>query len=433
MTVLGLGLAALTLMVLGERFLPERPIPLLVVALAIVVVSITSIEQVGVATVGVLPRGLPEFTLPSLRLRDVDGILPLGCACFLLACIEGISAARTLAAKNDDPVDARQELLALGAANLAVAFGQGFPVAGGLSQSAVNEKAGARTPLALVFASVTLAACLLLLTGLLGNLPSVVLAAVVLVVVRGLVDVGALRHLWQVSPLEFKISIVSPVAVLLLGILKGVMFASIASLLMLLAGAARPQVAFLGWIPGTVRYSDLERHPDNRSLPGIIISRVESSLLYFNVDHVRQSVWARVQSTSQFRLVVCDLSDGPFIDVAGAGMLTALHYELTKRGGNSASSKPMRRLATCSGLRDWRSMSDTSDGIRQFTRRLSNRQESKANRARRFPDRQMRRTPSCHSVIKRFPAVSPPVSYRKFDVMKQTICEPSGQTMSLLF
>src|SRR5262249_34969552 len=198
-----------------------RPIALLVVVLAIVAVSLTSLKELGVATVGALPAGLPEFSVPSLRLRDVDGILPMSSACFLLAYIEGVSAARTLAAKNEYEVDARQELLGLGAANLAAAFGQGFPVAGGLSQSVVNDKAGARTPLALVFASVTLAACLLFLTGLLANLPSVVLAAIVLVAVRGLIDLKALRHLWTVSRLEFRIAMVAFVGVLLLGILKG--------------------------------------------------------------------------------------------------------------------------------------------------------------------------------------------------------------------
>src|SRR5439155_19129883 len=123
LAVLGLGLAALALLLLGERFLPQRPIALLVVALSIVVVSFTSLGESGVATVGALPAGLPGFSLPSLRLRDVDGILPLACACFLLAYIEGVSAARTLAVKHDYEINPRQELLALGAANLAVAFG----------------------------------------------------------------------------------------------------------------------------------------------------------------------------------------------------------------------------------------------------------------------------------------------------------------------
>jgi high affinity sulfate transporter 1 len=332
LVVLGLGLAALALLLLGEKYLPQRPIALLVVALSILLVSLTSLAEQGVAIVGELPSGLPDFTLPSLRLSDVDGILPLSCACFLLAYIEGISAARTLAAKNDYEVNPRQELLALGAANVAVAFGQGYPVTGGLSQSAVNDKAGAQTPLALVVASLTLAACLLFLTGLLSDLPTVVLASIVLVAVRGLIELQALCHLWQVSRLEFQISMVALVGVLLLGILKGVLLGAIVSILMLLAGVARPHVAFLGRIPGTRRYSDLERHPDNEPLPGITIFRVESSLLYFNVEHVRRVVWDRVQATPQLHLVICDLSNSPLVDVAGAHMLAALRGDLAKHG-----------------------------------------------------------------------------------------------------
>jgi high affinity sulfate transporter 1 len=331
LVVLCLGLAALALLLLGEKFLPERPMALIVVSLATAAVSLTPLRESKLATVGRLPTGLPEFGLPSLRLRDVDGILPLSCACFLLAYIEGISAARTLASRNNYEINPRQELLALGAANLAVACGQGFPVAGGLSQSAVNDKAGARTPLALLFASAALAACLLFLTGLLANLPTVILSAIVLVAVRGLIDLAALRRLWQISRREFAVSIVALTGVLLLGVLKGVLFAAIVSLLMLIAGASRPHVAFLGRIPGTQRFSDLGRHPDNEVLPGIVIFRVESSLLYFNADHVRRIVWDRIQATTQLGLVVCDLSDAPVVDVAGATMLSGLHGELIKR------------------------------------------------------------------------------------------------------
>lgn len=331
LTVLGFGLAALALLVLGDKFLPQRPIALLVVALATLVMWLTSLEEAGVATVGVLPAGLPQWHLPSLRPRDVDGILPLSAACLLLAYIEGVSAARAIAARHDQEISPRQELLALGAANLAVAFFQGFPVAGGLSQSAVNDKAGARTPLALVFAAATLTVCLLFLTDLLSHLPTVVLAAIVLVAVRGLIDVAALRRLWQVSRFEFQISLVALVGVLLLGILKGVLLAAIVSLAMLLAGAARPHVAFLGRIPGTRRYSDLQRHPDNEPIAGVLIFRAESSLLYFNADHVRQVVWERIVATPDLRLVVCDLSDAPMVDVAATNMLIGLHRDLRKR------------------------------------------------------------------------------------------------------
>lgn len=328
--VLGIGLASLIFLILGDCWLPGRPMALLVVAAATGLVALTSLDEAGVATVGALPNGLPALTIPSLRARDVDGILPLSCACFLLAYIEGISAARTLAAKHDDEVNPRQELLALGAANFAVAFGQGFPVTGGLSQSAVNDKAGARTPLALVFASATLGVCLLFLTELLADLPTVVLAAIVLVAVKGLVDLAALRDLWRLSRSEFRVALVALVGVLLLGILKGVLLAAIVSLVVLLAGAASPHVAFVGRIPGSRRFSDLDRHPDNETVPGVAIFRPEGSLLYFNVDHVRQVVWSRLNTTPNLRLAICDLSQCPGIDVAGARMLLTFHRELAR-------------------------------------------------------------------------------------------------------
>ena len=202
-----------------------------------------------------------------MRPRDVDGIFPLAAACFLLAYVEGVSAARTLAEKNGYRIHPRQELLGLSAANFAAAFFHGFPIAGGLSQSAVNDKAGAKSPLSLVFASLAIGGCLLFFTGLLHNLPSVVLAAIVLVAVRGLFDVAALKHLWRVSRFEFSVAMVALAGVLLLGILQGVLLAVIVSILMLLATAARPHVAVLGRIPGTARFSDLARHPDNRNDP----------------------------------------------------------------------------------------------------------------------------------------------------------------------
>src|SRR6188768_865029 len=193
--VLTFGVAAIALLVLGEKFLPGRPIALFVVVVSIIVLSVTPLIDLGFKVVGVVPQGLPEFRLPGLRVRDVDGVLPLAFACLLLAYVESVSAARALAQKNGYEIDPRQELLGLGAANLAAGSFQAYPVAGGLSQSSVNDKAGARTPLALVFASVTIGLCLMYLAGLLANLPNVVLAAIVLVAVKGLIKVSELRRL----------------------------------------------------------------------------------------------------------------------------------------------------------------------------------------------------------------------------------------------
>jgi len=366
LAVLAFGLAALAALLLAEKFLPGRPAALFVVVISIVLLSLTPLGDLGFKIVGALPEGLPDFRPPGLRLRDVDGVIPLAFACLLLAYVESVSAARTLAQAHGYEIDARQELLGLGAANLGAAFFQAYPVAGGLSQSSVNDKAGARTPLALVFASVTIGLCLMYLTGMLRNLPNVVLAAIVLVAVKGLIDVGELRHVWRVSRFEFSVSMVAFAAVLLLGILKGVIVAVLVSLLLIIRRAAHPHVAILGQIPGTRIYSDMERHPDNTSVPGVLLFRVEASLLYFNVEHVRDAVWRRIRSTPEpLKLVVCDLSTSPAVDLAGARMLAKLYEEL------AAAGIRLRLVAAHAAARDILRAEGLEEEVGYFGRRVS--------------------------------------------------------------
>jgi sulfate permease, SulP family len=332
--VLLVGLVALALIVVGERAWPGRPIALGVVAFSIAVATLLGLPALGVPITGEIPAGLPNLAGPALRLRDEEGIVPLAAGCLLLAYIEGVSAARTFAAKHGYTLDPRQELLGLAAANLAAALGQGYPVAGGLSQSAVNDKAGARTSLALVFASITLAICLMFLTGLLENLPKAVLAAVVLTAVYGLIDFPALFRMWQLSRLDFIAATIALLGVLLLGILQGILLAALASILLLLARVSSPHVAFLGRVPGTDSYSDMDRHPENEPPHGVVIFRPEASLIYVNADTVREAVLARIDQAppSAIRLVVCDLSAAPYLDLAGSRMLHELHAELAARG-----------------------------------------------------------------------------------------------------
>lgn len=331
--VLIVGVVAIGLIVAGERLLPGKPVALGVVALAIIAATVLGLPALGVPTTGEIPAGLPTLAGPVLRLRDVEGIIPLAAGCLLLAYIEGVSAARTFAAKHGYALDPRQELLGIGAANLAAAMGHGYPVAGGLSQSAVNDKAGARTPLALVFASITLALCLLFLTGLLENLPKAVLAAVVLTAVYGLLDFPALLRMWRVSRLDFYAAAIALGAVLLLGILQGILLAALASVLLLLARTSRPHVAFLGRVPGTDSYSDVDRHPENEAIPGVIAFRPEASLIYVNAESVLESVLDRLRAVApqSIRLMVCDLSAAPYLDLAGSRMLHNLHGELASR------------------------------------------------------------------------------------------------------
>jgi high affinity sulfate transporter 1 len=331
--VLIFGIAAIALLISGERLLPGKPVALLVVVISLLVISFTPLGASGFKTVGIIPAGLPKLHLPSLNWEDINNMIPLAFACFLLAYIESVSAAKTLAQKHGYSINARQELLALGVANLATSLGHGYPVSGGLSQSAVNEKAGAKTPVSLIVASFFIGICLMFLTGLLKNLPSVILASIVLVAIKGLVDIREMKRMFRVNRFDFIIAMTALVSVILFGILKGVLLAALFSLTLIIRKASSPHVAFLGRIPGTNRYSDMERHPDNELLPGLLLFRVEAGLLYFNVANVYNLVWAKVLESGQsLKVVIFDLSTSANIDSSGARMIRRLHENLAARG-----------------------------------------------------------------------------------------------------
>ncbi|MCX6255223.1 MAG: bifunctional SulP family inorganic anion transporter/carbonic anhydrase [Bacteroidia bacterium] len=333
MYVLIFGIVAIVLLIAGQKLLPGKPVAIIVVALSVLIITFTPLGTMDFKTVGIIPSGLPKLHLPTLNLKDIGSILPLAFACFLLAYIESVSAAKTLAQKNGYDIDAGQELLALGVANLATSLGHGYPVSGGLSQSAVNEKAGAKTPVSLVVASVSIAICLLFLTGLLKNLPTVILASIVLVAIKGLVDVKEMKRLFKVNLFDFIIAMIALISVIVFGILQGVLIAALFSLILIIRSVSSPHVAFLGRIPGTNRYTDIKRHPDNELLPGVLLFRVESTLVYFNVSTVYNTVWAKVlESGSSLKTVIFDLSTSATIDSSGARLIKRLLQNLEVRG-----------------------------------------------------------------------------------------------------
>ena len=331
--VLSFGLAALGILILGDYFFPGKPVSLLVVIASVIVLSVTDLASAGLQVTGPIPNELPSISKPSLRLRDIDGIFPLAFACFLMGYIETVSAARTFALKNNYSVNPRQELLSLGAANVAAAFSSGYVVAGGLSQTLVNEKSGARSPMSLIFCSITLALVLLFLAGFLKNLPEVTLAVIVLHAVSGLIKVKELKRIYSINRQEFLVAMIAFAGVLVLGILKGVMLAVVMSLVLLIRKLANPVVPILGKIRSTKQYSDISRHPDNSIDDEISIQRIEASILYFNTGNIGEKILSNLHSNgSNTKLLVLDLSAVPDIDIAGAEMLVHLTEELRKKG-----------------------------------------------------------------------------------------------------
>lgn len=329
---LAVGAGGLLLLGLGERFLPGRPVALGVVLLSIVLVSLTDLAGAGVKVVGEIGGGVAVIDLGQVTVRDLRAVLPLAVACFLLAYVESISVVRSFALKHGYAIDADREALALGAANFAAGLGQGFPVAGGMSQSAVNEKGGAQTPASLLVAALVITVVVLFLTGLFRNLPQPILAAIVLMAIKGLVDIPELRHLYRVSRIEFHVALVAALGVLLLGILNGVLLAAIAAIILLVKRAARPYTAELGRVPGTGSFSDIARNPGNERVPNALVVRIEGILLYFNVGHVSSELLRRVDSRAPVSVVILDLSASPGIDLAGVHLLLQLASTLEARG-----------------------------------------------------------------------------------------------------
>ncbi|MCX6924901.1 MAG: SulP family inorganic anion transporter, partial [Verrucomicrobia bacterium] len=373
---LAIGGAALAVLILGKIFLKNKPVALFVVVGGIVASSLLGLGAHGVELLGKVPPGLPSIGLPDIKWTDMDDLLPLAFACFLLGAVETAAIGRTFASKHGGRLNANQEFLALAASNLAAGLGRGFPVSGGMSQSLVNEGGGARTPLSGAIASGIMLVVVLFLSPLLQSLPKPVLAAVVLVAVAGLFNVSALKELWRGDRPEFVVAMAAIVGVLGQGLLRGVMIGAIISLVLLIRRASRPHVAILGRIPGTRRFSDRERHTGNELIPGVVVFRPESGLLYFNMDHVRDIILDRVRAeTMPPKLVVLDLSSAPRVDLHSAHMLGSLADELAAAGirlqaveARSSVRERLRGLgvdATLGGLDRLTTIADAVDAFQK--------------------------------------------------------------------
>jgi high affinity sulfate transporter 1 len=372
-----IGGGALALLILGKIFLKNKPVALLVVIGGIAATQAFELDKHHVDVLGKIEDATPRLVLPNIQwVDDLNELLPLALACFLLGAVETAAIGRMFAAKHGGRFNANQEFLALAVANLAAGFGRGYPISGGSSQSLVNEGAGARTPLSSAFAAGFILVVVLYFTHLLKDLPQPVLAAIVLVAVAGLFQASELKHLWHSSRSEFVVASAALVGVMSTGLLQGVLIGAIISLVLLLRRASHPHVAFLGRIPGTRRFSDRDRHPDNELIPGICIFRPEASLVYFNVDQVSEAIAARVRhETPPPRFVIIDLSAAPYVDLQSAHTLATLADELSAAGirvhvveTRSAVRERLRREgldARLGGIDRYTSVADAVDAFQK--------------------------------------------------------------------
>jgi high affinity sulfate transporter 1 len=328
-----IGGAALLFLVCGKLWLKNRPVSFFVVIGGILAARLFNLESHGVSLLGQVPQGLPSLGLPLVSRHDLQVLMPLALACFVLAAVESAAIGRMFAQKHGYKFEANQELLALGAANALAGVGRGLPVSGGMSQSLVNEGAGARTPISGMIAALFTLVVALFASGLLRNLPQPVLAAIVLAAVMSLVDVRAFRHIWHFSRAEFAVAAVAFAGVLGSGPENGVLLGAAISIVLLLRQAANPRVSELGQIPGTTHFADISRQPEAQRASGVLIVRCESALLYFNVEFVRERLLQFLAARPDpIRLVIFFLGATPRIDLAGAELLADLHKRFSTRG-----------------------------------------------------------------------------------------------------
>lgn len=328
-----LGVAALILLTLGNIFLKNRPISLIVLILGIGASMFFGLEALGVKVLGTLPAGIPTPSLPHAGWEQFNNLLPLAFAAFLLASVETAAVGRMFPNSDGARFDPNKEFLALGVSNAAAGLMHGFPVSGGTSQSLVGADAKSKTLLSGLIASLVIAIVILFFTHWLSPLPQPVLAAIILMAVTSLIKPSAIMHLYRVERGEFIIALSVIAGVLVSGLLRGIFIGVIISLVLLLKRAAKPNVVQLGRIPDTDHFLDITQHKDLESIPDTLIFSIQSSLLYFNIDYVRDTLSELIdKQQTQPSKVLIKLSSSPYVDHQSALALAEFADTLKEKG-----------------------------------------------------------------------------------------------------
>lgn len=320
---LGIGLAGIGIILGIKRISKAIPGQLVAVIFGILAVWIFGLgEQVKI--VGEVPSGLPSLSLPTFSVETWQALLPTVLTIALVSFMESIAVAKAIQAKHKNyKIDANQELIGLGLANLGGSFFQSFPTTGGFSRTAVNDQAGAKTGMASFISAGLIVLTLLFLTPLFYYLPNAILSSVIMVAVFGLIDFKEPVHLWHSNRTDFAMLIATFIATLSLGIEQGIAVGVVLSLVMLIYRTTRPHVAVLGRIPGTDIYRNIERFEKAEQRADVLALRFDAQLYFANINYFRDTIdeWA-AKKNGNLRLVVIN---GESINYADSSAVHALH------------------------------------------------------------------------------------------------------------
>mgnify|MGYP001818194381 FL=1 len=358
---LAVGATSLAALFVLKRVLPRIPAALVVVIGSILAVEIFDLGSQGVKTVGDIPDNLPVFDLPSFDGSVFGSLVTTAFVITLVGFMESIAVAKVYARRHRYDVDANQELIGLGAANVASGLFGGYPVTGGFSRTAVNDTAGAKTPLASIITAVIVVITIAFFTPLLASLPNAALGAIIIMAVTGLIDVDEMRHIARVKKSDLIGLGVAFVATLALGIEIGIGVAVVASMLVVFARMSMPHSAVLGHVEGTTSYRNVERFPEAEQLPGVRVVRIDAALSFVNAANIKKLLLAEADALEEApRALVLDASGINDIDATGADVLDEILPEIEERGVTlhlTDVKGPVRDVLRRSGL--WDRLSST--------------------------------------------------------------------------
>ncbi|MFA9563139.1 MAG: SulP family inorganic anion transporter [Acidimicrobiales bacterium] len=328
-----LGFGAVVVLLLLKKFAPRVPAALVVMVGSIAAVQLFDLQDEGVAVVGDIPGSLPAFGLPDMSGSLIGDLAMTALVITLVGFMESIAVAKVYARRHRYDVDANQELVGLGMANVASGLFGGYPVTGGFSRTAVNDTAGARTPLASIITAGIVLATVAFFTPAFETLPTAALGAIIIVAVIGLFDVTEMRHIASIKRTDLIGMGVAFFATLFLGIEIGIIVAVVASMLVVFARISMPHTAVLGRVPGTTTYRNVDRFPEVETSDRICIIRIDAALSFVNATPVKQLLLEQARPMAEVGgAVVLDASGINDLDATGAETLAEVLDEYDDLG-----------------------------------------------------------------------------------------------------
>ena len=325
-----IGITSVAILLSVKKIKPMFPGALLVVVLSTLLVWAMGLDQSGVKIVGDVPAGLPSFAFPSWDWNAISELLPTAIAISMVGFMESISVAKAFARRNRYDVNPNQELIALGAANIAGSFFKGYPVTGGFSRTAVNGQAGANTPLSSIITAILIAIVLLFLTPLFYYLPNAVLAAIIMTAVFGLVDIKEVKHLNKVKRSDLVMLVITFFATLTLGIEMGILTGVAVSLLWFVVKTTRPHVAVLAQVPGTDTFKNIERRSDVKPVDDVLILRVDAQFYFGNASFLKDLVKSHInKAETKLKAIIIEAASINQLDASADATLHELLEELS--------------------------------------------------------------------------------------------------------